>query len=149
SRATATRGPPSCSSTSTRARPASGARPIRSSAPRRRSARKGCPRRWRGDSRAGNEPWVSRAAALAFGVCLLAAGCGGRAVSSPPPGLPRPLAHGLAGASDSVASALAAGDGCTALHRATALQRTVIAAVNARRVPPAFQEPLLGAVNSL
>jgi hypothetical protein len=93
---------------------------------------------------------VSRAAALAIGICLLAAGCGGREVSRPPgPKLPRPLARQLAGASDSVAAALAAGDGCTALRRATSLQRDVIAAINAHRVPPDFQEPLLGAVNSL
>ncbi|HEY1366889.1 MAG TPA: hypothetical protein VGF23_07240 [Gaiellaceae bacterium] len=93
---------------------------------------------------------MSRAAALAIGVCLLAAGCGGREAAGPsPPELPRPLAQQLAGASDSVAAALAAGDGCTALRRATSLQRSVIAAINAHRVPPVFQEPLLGAVNAL
>jgi hypothetical protein len=93
---------------------------------------------------------VSRAAALAFCVCLLAAGCGGRTASAPPPPrLPHPLAQRLAAASDGVASALAAGDACAALDRATALQHTVIAAINGHRVPPVFQEPLLGAVNSL
>ena len=93
---------------------------------------------------------MSRAAALAIGVCLLAAGCGGRDAAAPPgPKLPRPLAQRLADTSDAVAEALAAGDGCTARRRATSLQRTVIAAINARRVPPAFQEPLLGAANEL
>jgi len=95
-------------------------------------------------------PRMTRAAALAIGVCLLAAGCGGHEAAGPQqPTLPRPLAQRLAGASDAVATALVAGDECTALHRATSLQRTVIAAINAHRVPPVFQEQLLGAVNAL
>jgi hypothetical protein len=50
---------------------------------------------------------------------------------------------------DSVASALAAGDGCTAQRLSTALRASVIAAVNARRVPRRFLEPLTSGVNEL
>ncbi len=50
---------------------------------------------------------------------------------------------------DSVASALAAGDGCTAQRLSTALRTSVIAAVNARRVPRRFLDPLTSGVNEL
>ena len=40
-------------------------------------------------------------------------------------------------------------DGCTARARATALQQSVITAVNARRVPQRFLEPLGSGVNDL
>ena len=50
---------------------------------------------------------------------------------------------------EGVAAALAAEDGCLARLRATALQSAVIDAVNARRLPPRFQETLLGSVNDL
>jgi len=50
---------------------------------------------------------------------------------------------------DSVASALAAGDACTAQRLATALRTSVIAAVNARQVPRRFLDPLTSGVNEL
>jgi hypothetical protein len=40
-------------------------------------------------------------------------------------------------------------DGCGALAAARQLRQETIAAVNARRVPARFQEPLLGAANDL
>jgi hypothetical protein len=85
-------------------------------------------------------------------LCVLAlAGCGSDAHRSTPktPRLPRALAQSWAQQSDAIASALAAGDGCTALHRATALRTDVIAAVNTRRLPHRFLEPLTSAVNDL
>jgi hypothetical protein len=87
----------------------------------------------------------------AAAACLALAGCG--AATAPPkhaaPRLPRALAQAWAQQADAVASALAAGDGCTARARAGALQRRVIAAVNARRVPRRLLEPLSSGVNDL
>lgn len=80
----------------------------------------------------------------------LLAGCGG--ASKPKvvqPHLPQTLAADWRAQADAVASALAAGDGCEAQRRAVALQTSVIAAVNAHRVAPRFQETLLGSVNDL
>jgi hypothetical protein len=88
---------------------------------------------------------MRRAAVLATITVL--AGCGGQKASEPR--LPRPLATAWQRQSDSVADALAAGDRCLAQRRVVALQASVIAAVNAHRLAPAFQEPLLGAVNEL
>jgi hypothetical protein len=83
-------------------------------------------------------------------VVLLLAACGS---STPPqakqPRLPRTLASSWRAQADAVAAALAAGDGCTARARATALQSSVIDAVNGHRVSPRFQETLIGAVNDL
>jgi hypothetical protein len=59
------------------------------------------------------------------------------------------VASQLASSSDAVAQRLDANDGCSALAAARQLQRETIAAVNARRVPARFQEPLLGAANDL
>jgi hypothetical protein len=85
--------------------------------------------------------------------CALAvAGCGSgsdKRAAPPPPRLPSALASQLAHASDSVAAALDAGDGCSALTLARALQRQTIAAINARQVAAPLQEPLLAAVNDL
>jgi len=81
---------------------------------------------------------------------VLLAGCGGGSSTTPkPPQLPRALAHEWRGQADRIAAELASGDGCTAQHDATALRAQVIAAVNARRIPPRLLEPLTSAVNSL
>ena len=89
---------------------------------------------------------MRRAAALLALVAL--AGCGGGAPLKQPK-LPRVLAQSWKQQADSVAAALAAGDGCTAKQLATALQASVVAAVNARQVPRRFLEPLTSAVNAL
>jgi hypothetical protein len=83
---------------------------------------------------------------------LALAGCGGTARQAAPlrqPKLPRVLAQSWKQQADSVASALAAGDGCTAQRLSTALRASVIAAVNARRVPRRFLDPLTSGVNEL
>ena len=78
------------------------------------------------------------------------AGCGGHARrAAPPPKLPAQLAAQLAAQSDAVAARLDANDGCGALADARQLQQQTIAAINARRVPSAFQEDLLAATNDL
>jgi len=85
-------------------------------------------------------------------VVVLAAGCGGggrREVTAKPPHLPRALARSWSRQAAAVAAALAAGDGCGAQAQSIALRSQVIAAVNARRVPPRLLEPLTSAVNSL
>jgi hypothetical protein len=83
-------------------------------------------------------------------VVLLVAGCGSAQTTKPrQPTLPRALAQSLRRQADSVAAALAAGDGCLAQQRAVALQTSVIRAVNARRLQPRFQETLVGSVNDL
>jgi hypothetical protein len=80
----------------------------------------------------------------------LLTGCGGtHRVTPVQPRLPRTLAQPWREQADAVAAALAAGDGCLALARANALRDSVIAAVNARTLPPRFQEQLVGAVNDL
>ena len=90
-----------------------------------------------------------RRAALLLVVAALA-GCGGAQPVKPrQPHLPSSLAQPWRAGSDAVAAALAAGDGCLALQRATALRTAVIAAVNAHTLPPRFQEPLVSAVNDL
>lgn len=90
---------------------------------------------------------MRRAAVL---LVLVLAGCGGAHTTTPRrPTMPRGLAQSLRAQADGVAAALAAGDGCLARLRATALQSAVIDAVNARRLPPRFQETLLGSVNDL
>jgi hypothetical protein len=82
----------------------------------------------------------------------LAGGCGSASPprSAPkPPRLPRTLAQSWAQQADAVASALAAGDGCTAQTRANALQQQVIAALNEHRVPAPLRETLSSGVNDL
>jgi hypothetical protein len=79
-------------------------------------------------------------------------GCGGkaeRAQPPPQPRLPRALAQAWSREATAVAAALAANDGCTAEQRAGELRTSVIAAINAGRVPRAFLEPLTSAVNAL
>jgi hypothetical protein len=82
-------------------------------------------------------------------LCL--AGCGGgeQRRAAPQPKLPVPVASELAQRSEAVAAALQAGDSCQALDEARALQQDTIAAINERRVPAPFQEPLLASVNDL
>ena len=90
--------------------------------------------------------------ALPLLAILVFAGCGGTARHAAPPQqpkLPRVLAQSWKQQADSVASALAAGDGCTAQRLSTALRASVIEAVNARRVPRRFLEPLTSGVNEL
>jgi hypothetical protein len=94
---------------------------------------------------------AGRLIALTVAVAVVAGGCGGHAhrATPPLPKLPRALAYQLAARSDEVAAKLDAGDDCGALAAARNLQRETIAAINARRVPPALQEPLSGAANDL
>jgi hypothetical protein len=80
------------------------------------------------------------------------AGCGGTARHAAPPQqpkLPRVLAQSWKQQADSVANALAAGDSCAAQRLSTALRTSVIAAVNAHRVPRRFLDPLTSGVNEL
>jgi hypothetical protein len=60
-----------------------------------------------------------------------------------------PVASALASRSDEVAQALAGGDQCRALSLAQQLQRETISAINAGRVPGAFQEQLGSTVGDL
>jgi hypothetical protein len=91
---------------------------------------------------------VSKAAATAA-VVLLLAGCGGGNHRALPPPLPLELADRLATQSEQIALTLDKGDGCGALAQAQALQQQSIQAINAGRVPPRFEEPLLTAANDL
>lgn len=79
---------------------------------------------------------------------LLAVGCGGEERSSAPR-FPAALAADLAARSDSVAARLEEQDPCGARSEAQRLQSDTIEAVNARRIPRAFQEELLASVNAL
>ncbi len=89
--------------------------------------------------------------AAAVLACAVASGCGSDAERSapPPPKLPFETAQRLATESDSVATALAAGDPCGALDAAERLRVDAIEAINMGRVPAAFREELLSAVNDL
>jgi hypothetical protein len=85
-------------------------------------------------------------------VALATAGCGGNAkpaAAPAPPKLPRTLAQSWAQQADAIAASLAVGDGCTAELRAVALRTQVVQAVNARRIPTRYLEPLVGTVNDL
>jgi hypothetical protein len=70
--------------------------------------------------------------------CSLA-GCGHAKHAAPPPRLPAALAHRLAGEADAVHTRRAA----------LRLQRRVIAAINAGRVPTALQEELSSRANGV
>jgi hypothetical protein len=81
---------------------------------------------------------------------LTLAGCGsGSERPRPQPQLPAAVASELANGSDRIAVALEAGDSCRALDEARVLRQDTIAAINERRVPVPFQEPLLASVNDL
>ena len=88
-------------------------------------------------------------AALAAAFCLAGCGSGSEHRVAPQPQLPAPVASALASRSDEVAQALAGGDPCRALSLAQQLQQETIAAINARRVPRAFQEQLGSTVADL
>jgi hypothetical protein len=88
-------------------------------------------------------------AALAAAFCLAGCGSGSEHRVAPQPKLPAPVASALASRSDEVAQALAGGDQCRALTLAQQLQQETIAAINARRVPGAFQEQLGSTVGDL
>jgi hypothetical protein len=88
-------------------------------------------------------------AALAVALCLAGCGSGSERQVAPQPRLPAPVASALASRSDEVAQALAGGDQCRALTLAQQLQQETIAAINAGRVPRAFQEQLGSTVGDL
>ena len=94
---------------------------------------------------------MRRAFALAA-VSFALGGCGSQAAQQEtpnPPRLPRALASSWARQANAVATALAAGDGCTAQTRAAELQRQVVTAVNAHEIPARLLEPLSSGVNDL
>jgi hypothetical protein len=88
-------------------------------------------------------------AALAVAFCLAGCGSGSEHRVAPQPKLPAPIAAALASRSDEVAQALAGGDQCRALSLAQQLQQETISAINAGRVPGAFQEQLGSTVGDL
>ena len=88
-------------------------------------------------------------AALAAAFCLAGCGSGSEHRVAPQPKLPAPVASALASRSDEVAQALAGGDQCRALNLAQQLQQETISAINAGRVPGAFQEQLGSTVGDL
>lgn len=95
---------------------------------------------------------MRRGVALALVLAFVLAGCAGSAhprATAKPPRLPRALAHSWASQANAVAQSLAAGDGCSALAQATALQTEVDRAVSARRVPLRLRATLLAAVDGL
>jgi len=93
----------------------------------------------------------ARAPIVVAGIAAVLAGCGAHShrAAPPQPKLPRALAQQLAARSDDVARKLDARDDCGALTSAQQLQQETIAAINQRRVPPAYQEALSGAANDL
>ena len=88
-------------------------------------------------------------AVLVAALCLAGCGSGSEQRVAPQPRLPAPVASALASRSDEVARALAGGDHCRALTFAQQLQRETVAAINAGRVPGAFQEHLSSTVGDL
>ena len=88
-------------------------------------------------------------AALAAALCLAGCGSGSQHRAAPQPKLPQSVAATLASRSDEVARALTAGDFCRALSLAQQLQQATIAAINAGRIPGAFQEQLGSTVGDL
>jgi hypothetical protein len=88
-------------------------------------------------------------AALLAAFCLAGCGSGSEHRVAPQPQLPAPVASALASRSDEVAQALAGGDQCRALSLAQKLQQETISAINAGRVPGAFQEQLGSTVGDL
>ena len=80
----------------------------------------------------------------ALAAVLYLAGCAGGSEhrAAPQSRLPQPVAAALASRSDEVARALTAGDPCGAHGLALQLQRETLAAINAGRIPGAFQEQL-------
>ena len=96
--------------------------------------------------------WLS-ASVAASSCALLLAGCGEGGAkqqrAAPQPRLPQAVAQELASRADRVEERLGANDRCGALAEASQLQREVIQAINAHRVPRRLQEPLQSAANQL
>ncbi len=87
-------------------------------------------------------------AALAAALCLNA--CGGSKHSvPPPPTFSHSLGSSLAAQTDAVASALAAGESCSALALARQLQQRTNEAITEGRVAAGLQAQLSSAVNEL
>ena len=90
--------------------------------------------------------------ALAAAVAALAAaGCGGttNTAPAPPPKLPRALAQSWAQQADAIATALAAGDGCTAETQAVALRTEILQVTSERGIAQRLAARLVGPVNDL
>jgi hypothetical protein len=86
---------------------------------------------------------------LAATLCaVLLAGCGGDEQAAGPT-LPRGLAADLAAQSESIADTLGSGNVCGAAQQADALLDDVVTAIQAGRVPAAFQESLTASANEL
>jgi hypothetical protein len=93
-----------------------------------------------------------RSASVAASSCaLLLAGCGGGAEQATPgprpPRIPTDVARQLAAEADLIATAQPGS--CTARAAAARLQSEAIQAIQSRRVPARYQEPLLSAANAL
>ena len=102
--------------------------------------------------RARRTPTRQRPSRLGLLFLLALAGCGGGGGdAAPPPGpaLQRATADQLAATSDAIADALDNGDVCGAAGLADQLNDQVIEAINARRIPPVFQEDLQARANEL
>jgi hypothetical protein len=85
----------------------------------------------------------------AIGAVLALAACGGGDARPEEPGLPPGVAERLAAQSEAIADKLDAGDTCAAAQEADVLQDEAQAAVDAGRVPPAFQNELMSTVDEL
>jgi hypothetical protein len=87
---------------------------------------------------------------VAVTLAIALAACGGGTTStSQGPALPRSVANELASKSDEIADALENGDQCGAAHHADELKERVDAAIAEGRIPPAFQDELVGAAIDL
>jgi hypothetical protein len=98
---------------------------------------------------AGRPSKVVRIASTAALVLVVATACGSAAPShdSASRGVPRVLAAKWAAQASAIADAAAAGNGCDALHRTSALRNEVIDA--GAKVPARLRSPLVTGVNAL
>ena len=92
-----------------------------------------------------------RPSSFLLAALLIAGGCGGGEENTPPPRptIERAVVDQLASTSDAIADALDQGDVCMAAGLADDLNSQVIDAINARKIPPAFQEDLQARANEL